>query len=84
MQLRSELKAWNNMPLSGIGDSSRLQSKICLMHSGSCVFWLFLSSFLSRRDIGSVRNYDGSAQTVHLRAQRSGPEMGHVILVQAL
>lgn len=35
-----------------------------LLHSGSCVFWL-LSSLLSLRDIGSVRNGDVSAQIVH-------------------
>lgn len=72
------------MPHSGKGDSFRLQSKMHLMHSESCVFWLFLSSFLSLRHIGSVRNDDGSAQAVHSRARVSGPDMWHVVPVQSL
>lgn len=62
--LRCELKVWNNVPLSGEGGSSRLQSEVCLMRTKNCVFWLFLSSFLSLWDIGSVGNGDGSAQAV--------------------
>lgn len=52
---------------------SRLWSQMYLLHSGSCVFWLFLSPLLSLGDTGSVRDDDGSAQIVHSRVR--GPEM---------
>jgi len=63
-----ELKAWNNAPRSGKGGFSGLRSKTPLVHSGSCVFWPFLSPSLSCRDVGSVSSGGCSARAVHSRA----------------